>query len=188
VRLKACCPYRENPSRGLRNGGLLVERSYGLWCEQIHVAGADKFIKALVKQVYKLPNVRKVVLLTDVSRVERGLVLIKVGTPPGTRTEIMELVSIFRGSVVDVSDETLTIAVKIILATHARFWPSPTPSPSSTLSFPAQSSKFVGRWGGRMRCLSVFVGCRACQRERTTLARLGFKRDPIAAILWRGRC
>jgi acetolactate synthase small subunit len=34
-----------------------------------------------------------------------------VATPPGTRTEIMELVSIFRGSVVDVSDETLTIAV-----------------------------------------------------------------------------
>jgi hypothetical protein len=120
VRLKACCPCRENPSRGLRNGGLLVERSYGLWCEQIHVAGADKFIKALVKQVYKLPNVRKVVLLTDVSRVERGLVLIKVGTPPGTRTEIMELVSIFRGSVVDVSDETLTIAVKIILTNNTR--------------------------------------------------------------------
>jgi len=100
-----------------RRGFNIESLAVGLWGPSqdkalftIVVLGADKFIKALVKQVYKLPNVRKVVLLTDVSRVERGLVLIKVATPPGTRTEIMELVSIFRGSVVDVSDETLTIA------------------------------------------------------------------------------
>lgn len=70
----------------LRHGNLgspeLVAPSHGALCAQalftIVVLGADKFIKALVKQVYKLPNVRKVLLLTDVSRVERGLVLIKV--------------------------------------------------------------------------------------------------------------
>ncbi len=43
---------------------------------------------------------------------ERELVLLKIRAPPGpTRTEVMQLIDIFRARVVDVSDRSLTIAV-----------------------------------------------------------------------------
>lgn len=43
---------------------------------------------------------------------ERELVLLKIRSPPGpTRTEVMQLIDIFRARVVDVSDRSLTIAV-----------------------------------------------------------------------------
>ncbi len=45
-------------------------------------------------------------------RAERELVLLKIRAPPGpTRTEVMQLIDIFRARVVDVSDRSLTIAV-----------------------------------------------------------------------------
>lgn len=63
-------------------------------------------------QVYKLPNVRKVLILTDTARVERGMSLTKVKSPPGMRPEILETVGIFHGSVVDVSEHSMIIAVR----------------------------------------------------------------------------
>ena len=43
---------------------------------------------------------------------ERELVLMKLRAPPGpARTEVMQLVDVFRANVVDVSEKTLTIAV-----------------------------------------------------------------------------
>ena len=46
------------------------------------------------------------------ARAERELVLLKIRAPPGpTRTEVMQLIDIFRARVVDVSDRSLTIAV-----------------------------------------------------------------------------
>jgi hypothetical protein len=160
-------------------GGLLAERSCVLvWCEQTHVAGADKFIKALVKQVYKLPNVRKVVLLTDVSRVERGLVLIKVATPPGTRTEIMELVSIFRGSVVDVSDETLTIAVCDSQHSTLPSCCHPLPHPPPCLSkLTAAGSPAVGV-DGCCRFSSVLAERRGPTLKRVDSRSIGFQMRP----------
>lgn len=45
-------------------------------------------------------------------RAERELVLLKIRAPPGpARTEVMQLIDIFRARVVDVSDRSMCIAV-----------------------------------------------------------------------------
>jgi len=101
-----------------RRGFNIESLAVGLWGPQqdkalftIVVLGEDSVIKALVKQVYKLPNVRKVLILTDTARVERGMSLTKVKSPPGMRPEILETVGIFHGSVVDVSEDSMIIAI-----------------------------------------------------------------------------
>jgi len=61
------------------------------------------------KQLNKLINVIKVVDLPDDNSVHRELVLFKVKADPRTRAEIIEIVDIFRGKIVDVGSGTLTI-------------------------------------------------------------------------------
>lgn len=75
------------------------------------VPGDDLVIEQLTKQLYKLINVLKVQDITEVPCVERELMLIKVNASSTTRSEILELVQIFRARVVDVSEDSLTIEV-----------------------------------------------------------------------------
>ena len=75
------------------------------------VQGDDRVIEQLTKQLYKLINVIKVQDVTSTPCVERELMLIKVNASGGSRSEILELVQIFRAKVVDVSEESLTIEV-----------------------------------------------------------------------------
>ncbi|CAL5227868.1 g10905 [Coccomyxa viridis] len=78
----------------------------------ISITGRASTVVNLVKQLQKLVKVRYVEDITDAERVERELVLLKIRAPPGpTRTEVMQLIDIFRARVVDVSDRSLTIAV-----------------------------------------------------------------------------
>ena len=75
------------------------------------VPGDDQAIEQLTKQLYKLINVLKVQDITEVPCVERELMLLKVNATTTTRSEILELVQIFRARVVDVSEDSLTIEV-----------------------------------------------------------------------------
>ncbi|MBF2034613.1 MAG: acetolactate synthase small subunit [Leptolyngbyaceae cyanobacterium T60_A2020_046] len=75
------------------------------------VNGDDPAIEQLTKQLYKLINVLKVQDITEVPCVERELMLIKVNATSGTRSEILELVQIFRARVVDVAEDSLIIEV-----------------------------------------------------------------------------
>ncbi|MEM0981751.1 MAG: acetolactate synthase small subunit [Cyanobacteria bacterium P01_H01_bin.58] len=75
------------------------------------VPADDLVIEQLTKQLYKLINVLKVQDITEVPCVERELMLIKVNASSTTRSEILELVQIFRARVVDVSEDSLTIEV-----------------------------------------------------------------------------
>jgi len=75
------------------------------------VPGDDRNIEQLTKQLYKLINVLKVLDITEVPCVERELMLIKVNAAASLRSEIVEIVQIFRAKVVDVSEEALTIEV-----------------------------------------------------------------------------
>jgi len=61
--------------------------------------------------LYKLVNVIDVQDVTDRPAVRRELALIKVRAPRGTRTEIINLASVFRANIVDATPETLTIEV-----------------------------------------------------------------------------
>jgi acetolactate synthase I/III small subunit len=75
------------------------------------VPGDDQIIEQLTKQLYKLINVLKVQDVTEIPCVERELMLIKVNSTVSSRSEILELVNIFRAKVVDVSEDAVTIEV-----------------------------------------------------------------------------
>ena len=75
----------------------------------IVTGGDDEIIEQIIKQLNKLIDTLKVVDLTYESFMERELALIKVGTTPENRPEIMQIVEIFQGKVIDISQKTLTI-------------------------------------------------------------------------------
>ena len=71
--------------------------------------GDDRIIEQITKQLNRLIDVIKVVDLTDKPFVNRELALIKVGATPEVRSEIMQIVEVFRAKIVDISPKTLTI-------------------------------------------------------------------------------
>jgi len=71
--------------------------------------GDDRVVQQVVKQLSKLINVIQVLDVSDQPAVSRELALIKVTAGPGTRTEIIELASVFRARVVDVGANSLTV-------------------------------------------------------------------------------
>jgi acetolactate synthase-1/3 small subunit len=77
----------------------------------ITVVGLDKPIEQVTKQLHKLINVIKISDLAPETTVERELVLVKVATNAETRSEIMQIVEIFRAKIIDVSREAVVIEV-----------------------------------------------------------------------------
>jgi len=71
--------------------------------------GDDQIIEQINKQLNKVVDVIKVTDLTNHSFVNRELALIKVHAPAETRAEIMQIVDVFRGKIVDISPKTLTV-------------------------------------------------------------------------------
>lgn len=67
------------------------------------VTGDDRVLDQVRKQLEKIVTVVKVLDFSHQDYVERDLMLIKISTADGQRTEIRELVDIFRGRIVDVS-------------------------------------------------------------------------------------
>jgi len=75
----------------------------------IVVRGDDYILEQIKKQLNKLIDVIKIVELDPQQSVFRELAMIKVNTTMETRASIIEIVSIFRANIVDVSSETLTV-------------------------------------------------------------------------------
>jgi acetolactate synthase-1/3 small subunit len=73
--------------------------------------GDDRIVEQVVKQLEKLINVTQVSDVSHCETVYRELALIKVNAGPGTRSEIIELASVFRARVVDVGATSLTVEV-----------------------------------------------------------------------------
>ena len=73
--------------------------------------GDDQIIEQVLKQLNKLISVIKVVDLFEKEFVEREMILIKVNATAHTREEILRVVDIFRGKVIDVGAKTYTIEV-----------------------------------------------------------------------------
>src|SRR3989338_1289620 len=73
--------------------------------------GDDQIIEQVIKQLRRLIDVIKVTDLSEESYVERELVLIKVNADSKSRTEMMEIVDIFRGKIIDVSPKSYVIEV-----------------------------------------------------------------------------
>ena len=68
-------------------------------------------VEQVVKQLEKLINVTQVLDVSSTPTVVRELALIKVKAAHGTRSEIVELVNIFRAKVVDVGAASLAIEI-----------------------------------------------------------------------------
>jgi acetolactate synthase, small subunit len=77
----------------------------------IVVYGDDSVIEQVIKQLYKLIEVIKVVHLSKEEYVDRELALIKVAATSETRAEILQIVEIFRAKVVDVGSNTMMIEI-----------------------------------------------------------------------------
>ena len=75
------------------------------------VPAEDKTIEQLTKQLYKLVNILRVQDISDIPCVERELMLLKVSTNNNKRSEILEIVQIFRARVVDLAESSLIIEV-----------------------------------------------------------------------------
>ncbi|GAB5442525.1 MAG: acetolactate synthase small subunit [Fuerstiella sp.] len=75
------------------------------------VNGDEKVLDKVRKQLEKLVTVVTVQDYADREYVERDLMLIKISTADGRRSEIRELVDIFRGRIVDVGSEHVMIEI-----------------------------------------------------------------------------
>lgn len=73
--------------------------------------GTEKTVEQITKQMYKILEVVKVSDVTDDDCVIRELALVKVATTMQTRNEIIQLVDIFRGRIVDVAHNSLTLEI-----------------------------------------------------------------------------
>ena len=113
----------ENESGALsRVIGLFAQRGYNI--ETLTVAptddetlsrltlttlATDEQIEQITKQLNKLIEVVKLVDLTEGEHVERELMLIKLKASGAQRAEVKRTSDIFRGQIVDVSNNTYTI-------------------------------------------------------------------------------
>lgn len=69
----------------------------------------DLPLEQVTKQLNKLVNVIKIVELDQAAAIQRELVLVKVRADNETRSQIVEIVQLFRAKTVDVSPDAVTI-------------------------------------------------------------------------------
>ena len=75
------------------------------------VTGDDKVLDQVRKQLEKIITVVKVVDYLSQDIVERDLMLIKVSATGGSRSEIREMVEIFRGKIVDIGEDHVIVEI-----------------------------------------------------------------------------
>ena len=75
----------------------------------IVTSGSEDVIEQITKQLNKLIEVVKVIDLSEAEHIERELMLIKVRAGSKEREDMKRMADIFRGRIIDVSDNTYTI-------------------------------------------------------------------------------
>ena len=96
----------------------------------------DLPLEQVTKQLNKLVEVLKVVELESASAVQRQVMLIKVRADAATRSQVLEMVQMFRAKVVDVATESLV-----------RWLPLGMPSWSASKSCSVASLSSRSHWG-----------------------------------------
>ena len=84
---------------------------YGVSRMTIVVDSNQTDAERVVANLYKQVNVIQVADLSAAPMVSRDLALIKVNTPAARRSEIMQLVEVFRARIVDVANDSLIIEI-----------------------------------------------------------------------------
>ena len=80
-------------------------------CLTLVTYGDDTIIEQITKQLHKLIDVVKVSDVSEGVFVERELVLIRVKAEASTRAEVLRVIDIFRGKVVDVSPTSYSVEI-----------------------------------------------------------------------------
>jgi len=80
-------------------------------CLTLVTRGDNNIIEQITKQLHKLIDVIKVTDIGDKEYVEREMILIRVKAEAGTRAEVLRVIDIFRGKVVDVSSKSYAVEV-----------------------------------------------------------------------------
>jgi acetolactate synthase-1/3 small subunit len=75
------------------------------------VEGDEAKVEQVRKQLDRIVEIVRIVDITDMQPVTRELALIKVKASPSTRSEIIQIVDIFRANIVDVGADSLMIEV-----------------------------------------------------------------------------
>ena len=75
------------------------------------VEGDDRVVEQVTKHLHKLIDVIKVSDISDQNIVSRELALVRVKANVQTRSEIMQIVDIFRANIVDVATDSLIVEV-----------------------------------------------------------------------------
>ena len=75
------------------------------------VEGDERVVEQMTKHLHKLIDVIRVSDISDQNIVSRELALIKVKANVQTRSEIMQIVHIFRANIVDVASDSLVVEV-----------------------------------------------------------------------------
>lgn len=77
----------------------------------VAVTGDSYVIEQITKQLYKLINVIKITTLSDESSVQRELMMIKVYSEGAKRSEIIQIVNIFKANIIDVGHKSLIVSI-----------------------------------------------------------------------------
>lgn len=80
-------------------------------CLTLVTRGDDGIIEQITKQLHKLIDVIKVTDISEGEFVEREMVLIRVKAEASTRAEVLRVIDIFRGKVVDVSPNSYVVEI-----------------------------------------------------------------------------
>lgn len=78
--------------------------------------GDDRVVEQIVKQLRKIIDVIRVVDLFEKDHVERELIMIKTACTKATRSEIMQIVDIFRARIIDVHHDSVIVETSGTLA------------------------------------------------------------------------
>ena len=98
-------------ARGFNIDSLVVGRTEDEQLSRMTIVaiGDDRVLEQIRKQLDKIVTVVKVRDFEEVDYVERDLMLIRVHAPAEKRAEIVDLVSLFRGRVVDVARKNIIV-------------------------------------------------------------------------------
>lgn len=75
------------------------------------VAGDDRIIDQVKKQLNRLVEVIRITDLTGIPSVDRELALVKVSSTVSRRAKVFQIVDVFRAKVVDIAHKSLTVEV-----------------------------------------------------------------------------
>ncbi len=77
----------------------------------IVVKGDDRSIEQIQKQLYKIIDVVKVWTITPESKMDREIGLIKIKIPQSLRNEILQMINVFKASIVDAGPDGFIVEI-----------------------------------------------------------------------------